>query len=73
MCLKTLHVSDAILAHDPFVLRTLGLSAKLAGIQFGRNILNDGLANGLQQALQPVSVLLVHGVSFTFVFCASCA
>jgi hypothetical protein len=51
-----------ILALDPFILRALCSSANLAGIQAGRNVLNDALADALQQASKFVSLLIVHGM-----------
>jgi hypothetical protein len=51
-----------IFALDPFILRALCSSANLAGIQSGRNILNDALADALQQASKFASLLLVHEI-----------
>jgi hypothetical protein len=52
----------AILALDPFILRALCSSANLAGIQPGRNLLNDALTEALQQASKFALLLIVHGM-----------
>jgi hypothetical protein len=59
---QTLRMCYTILALDPFILRALCSSANLAGIQSGRNVLNDALADALQQASKFASLLIVHGV-----------
>ncbi len=64
MFLETLRVSNAVLAHDPFVLGAFGPSADLARIHFGRDVLNHVLTDGLKQPLQLASGWLVHGNSF---------
>ena len=46
--LKTLRLSDALLAHNPVTMQTLSRSANLASIQVGRNLLNNVQADLLQ-------------------------
>jgi hypothetical protein len=51
MLLETFRVGDAVPAHDPLVLTTIGSPAEFAAIQFGRNLPNCEMADRMQEPL----------------------